>query len=104
AEDGIRDFHVTGVQTCALPIWPESLAWQQWSNPILMFLYGTSGLAFASRFLDLRVMFPRARKAVIGFCATFGALLVAAFLLDSQDRKSVGRERVEARVGGGKGQ
>src|SRR5690606_41162993 len=24
AEDGIRDFHVTGVQTCALPIWSES--------------------------------------------------------------------------------
>src|SRR5690606_39549900 len=26
AEDGIRDFHVTGVQTCALPIWliPEN--------------------------------------------------------------------------------
>src|SRR5690606_40481472 len=22
-EDGIRDFHVTGVQTCALPIWEE---------------------------------------------------------------------------------
>src|SRR5207302_3281524 len=22
AEDGIRGFHVTGVQTCALPIWP----------------------------------------------------------------------------------
>src|SRR5690606_40305372 len=33
AEDGIRDFHVTGVQTCALPIWhdfsevPPSLQW-----------------------------------------------------------------------------
>src|SRR5690606_41051730 len=25
AEDGIRDFHVTGVQTCALPIYPLSL-------------------------------------------------------------------------------
>src|SRR5690606_41053413 len=25
AEDGIRDFHVTGVQTCALPIWKEDL-------------------------------------------------------------------------------
>src|SRR5690606_40584449 len=25
AEDGIRDFHVTGVQTCALPIWGKSL-------------------------------------------------------------------------------
>src|SRR5256885_4727489 len=23
AEDGIRDYKVTGVQTCALPIWPE---------------------------------------------------------------------------------
>src|SRR5215475_5176313 len=23
AEDGIRDFHVTGVQTCALPIFPK---------------------------------------------------------------------------------
>src|SRR5690606_40510193 len=26
AEDGIRDFHVTGVQTCALPIWGTLLA------------------------------------------------------------------------------
>src|SRR5690606_40595223 len=24
AEDGIRDFHVTGVQTCALPIFPPT--------------------------------------------------------------------------------
>src|SRR5690606_40875876 len=26
AEDGIRDFHVTGVQTCALPIWHPDTA------------------------------------------------------------------------------
>src|SRR5690606_40033300 len=26
AEDGIRDFHVTGVQTCALPIWSSKRA------------------------------------------------------------------------------
>src|SRR5207302_4166725 len=26
AEDGIRDFHVTGVQTCALPIWGSRFA------------------------------------------------------------------------------
>src|SRR5690606_6781439 len=25
AEAGIRDFHVTGVQTCALPIYPDAL-------------------------------------------------------------------------------
>src|SRR5690606_40448874 len=29
AEDGIRDFHVTGVQTCALPILIEQLKAQQ---------------------------------------------------------------------------
>src|SRR5690606_40369091 len=28
-EDGIRDFHVTGVQTCALPIWRRSLTVQE---------------------------------------------------------------------------
>src|SRR5690606_39589737 len=27
AEDGIRDFHVTGVQTCALPISNQGDAW-----------------------------------------------------------------------------
>src|SRR5690606_41024116 len=27
AEDGIRDFHVTGVQTCALPIWRSPSPW-----------------------------------------------------------------------------
>src|SRR5690606_39631035 len=33
AEDGIRDFHVTGVQTCALPIW---------GPPVLLNLRGPS--------------------------------------------------------------
>src|SRR5690606_40219010 len=28
AEDGIRDFHVTGVQTCALPISPSLPPWR----------------------------------------------------------------------------
>src|SRR5690349_23010540 len=28
AEDGIRDLYVTGVQTCALPIWPP------WRTPV----------------------------------------------------------------------
>src|SRR5690606_40875394 len=37
AEDGIRDFHVTGVQTCALPIFllfPELMA-----TPLFLFFY-----------------------------------------------------------------
>ena len=65
-------------------LWPNSVHWQQWSNPVLMVLYGVSGLVFAIRFLDLRVFFPRVRKAVIGFCAASGALLTAAILLGSQ--------------------
>lgn len=65
-------------------LWPDSLAWQQWSNPVLMFLYGVSGLLFASRFLDLRVQFPRVYRAVIGFCGAFGVLLGAAILLGNQ--------------------
>ena len=65
-------------------IWPDSAAWQQWSNPVLMYFYGVSGLLFASRFLDLRVHFPRIRNAVIGYCAAFGVLLAAALLLSNQ--------------------
>src|SRR5690606_33125135 len=54
AEDGIRDFHVTGVQTCALPIsptkftsapimrwkrtqmsaWMYSMMWPMWNLPL----------------------------------------------------------------------
>src|SRR5690606_39542087 len=30
AEDGIRDFHVTGVQTCALPISSVARSWVYW--------------------------------------------------------------------------
>src|SRR6266508_5071235 len=37
AEDGIRDGHVTGVQTCALPIWrprPRALATMKLATPV----------------------------------------------------------------------
>src|SRR5438093_6113758 len=30
AEDGIRDWSVTGVQTCALPIWHRPTVWKRW--------------------------------------------------------------------------
>jgi diguanylate cyclase (GGDEF)-like protein len=65
-------------------IWPMSVKWQQWSNPILMCLYGFSGLLFATRFLDTRENFPTIHKAVLGFCAVVAALLAAAVLSGSQ--------------------
>ena len=66
-------------------LWPDSVNWQQWSNPILMVLYGFSGLLFAIRFLDLRRHFPRVRKVAIGFCTAIGTLLIAAILLGNQE-------------------
>ncbi len=64
--------------------WPDSVIWQQWSNPVLMVLYGISGLWFALRFLDLKLNFPRVYKAVIVFCLSVATLLVAAILFGSQ--------------------
>jgi diguanylate cyclase (GGDEF)-like protein len=65
-------------------LWPDAVYWQQWSNPVLMVLYGLSGLLFASKFLGLCTGFPRLHKGVIGFGLVFVSLLVAAMLMDSQ--------------------
>lgn len=65
-------------------LWPNSPVWQQWANPILIFLYGASGLFFAIRFLELKANFPRIYRAVIGYCLIFAALLGAAILLGGQ--------------------
>src|ERR1022692_2637648 len=36
AEDGIRDYKVTGVQTCALPIWFGDLVTMRWFDDVWM--------------------------------------------------------------------
>src|SRR5690606_41138302 len=45
AEDGIRDFHVTGVQTCALPISGATTAssFTRWLQPLRISLRGRQG-------------------------------------------------------------
>jgi diguanylate cyclase (GGDEF)-like protein len=35
-------------------LWPESVIWQQWAQPLLMILYGFAGLIFALYFLDIK--------------------------------------------------
>src|SRR5690606_40896880 len=42
AEDGIRDFHVTGVQTCALPIWLRQCLWTPFT-PVWVTISGSEG-------------------------------------------------------------
>lgn len=45
-------------------IWPDNVALQRWIIPVLMVLFGISGLAFAGKFLDTRANFPRTHKIV----------------------------------------
>src|SRR5436309_10318478 len=59
AEDGIRDFHVTGVQTCALPISLSSS------------FCGTSLLVCAFLCLMISATAGGTCIAVINFCAIF---------------------------------
>lgn len=65
-------------------VWPEYVRWEQWSNPVLIMLYGASGLIFALSFLETRTYFPRAHKAVIGYLSVSTVLLLLAVLFDSQ--------------------
>src|SRR5207302_3762930 len=51
AEDGIRDFHVTGVQTCALPILPPSSeSLPHFRRPLPINLNNTSSTCEASEY------------------------------------------------------
>src|SRR6266496_3596020 len=43
AEDGIRDLYVTGVQTCALPIWPSQAHSGCTQNPTTATVQGVIG-------------------------------------------------------------
>lgn len=65
-------------------LWPDHFQWAQWSNPVLMVLYATSGLLFALSFLDAREHFPRMYKAVLAYIAAAASLLLVTVLMDSQ--------------------
>jgi len=64
-------------------LWPAQVNLQLWIIPFLMGLYGITGLLFAASFLDTRSNFPRMHRTVIWFCALFGLLLLALFMLGS---------------------
>src|SRR5690606_40745137 len=72
AEDGIRDFHVTGVQTCALPICILA-------SPLTLIYYDSGFLAglkgFVAAIFGGLMSFPLAvvGALVIAFLETFGA-------------------------------
>src|SRR5690606_25364556 len=48
AEDGIRDFHVTGVQTCALPIWLRDIRAAMPNVMTQMLLRASNGVGYTN--------------------------------------------------------
>ena len=64
--------------------WSNSPVWQQRLNPILMIGFSTSGLLFASQFLNLKTTFPYIYRAVISLCVLFWLLMTFAILSNNQ--------------------
>src|SRR2546422_268368 len=59
AEDGIRDVAVTGVQTCALPIWPAPSWWRpKWASARSSLRECLELLTIRLDPVDLRLFFP----------------------------------------------
>src|SRR5690606_39557541 len=80
AEDGIRDFHVTGVQTCALPISRE-----QGPNP-----YSTPDLTFQFHYFAMRKMHLAMRAAaLVVFPGGFGTLRSEEHTSELQSREKL---------------
>src|SRR5258707_7824722 len=76
AEDGIRDIGVTGVQTCALPIFPLQVVFSLWTTRLVLQAIGpgfTGAYRFAWGFGFFQMLFE------------FGI----SSALQRQDRKSV---------------
>ncbi len=64
--------------------WPESPGWAQWSQPVLMMLYATSGLLFALGFLETRQHFPRLHRSVLAYIGLGAVALALLILVDWQ--------------------
>src|SRR5690606_40962525 len=98
AEDGIRDFHVTGVQTCALPILGR-----------IDVLVNCAGIATGERILGREGPHGLAsfrRTLDINLTGTFNVMrLAAAEMARNDGPEQIGRaswkERVEGGGGGG---
>src|SRR3712207_8187147 len=109
AEDGIRDIGVTGVQTCALPIWAKMvMAVANAGVPKFTVIvggsfgagnYGMCGRAYSPRFLW---MWPNARISVMGGTQAANVLLTVqednlareGKEMTDEEREEIGRAHV----------
>src|SRR5207237_5604332 len=93
AEDGIRDSSVTGVQTCALPIFPNETAWKG------------ANLSYDPReipaqFLTLALDLPQCVRKI---CALPGRFVWKQWMDGNPQVREAMRRSEESRVGTGGG-
>ncbi|UQG55871.1 MULTISPECIES: diguanylate cyclase [unclassified Marinobacter] len=65
-------------------LWPEAVGWQQWAPPLLMLCFASSGLAFATNFLNIKRCQPRFHRTLQTISVAYFALFAACFALDEQ--------------------
>ncbi|WP_198144110.1 sensor domain-containing diguanylate cyclase [Gilvimarinus agarilyticus] len=65
-------------------IWPNSPLWQQWAQPVLMNLCGSSGLLFTLAFLDVRRRFVFGYRITLGLIALVAVAIAITYLLGQQ--------------------
>src|SRR5690606_40618579 len=98
AEDGIRDFHVTGVQTCALPIWVRAAKLLESRNDL------DGAIERYKRALDEQPMNAAAMAGLRDAYATRGDARAAIQLIERELEHKIGRascrERAWSAVGG----
>src|SRR5207302_2942346 len=89
AEDGIRDFHVTGVQTCALPIYADGTA-----DTCVITVDPTPGqpIDFAVMLHDLHYARLRDGYAERNNLVAPGALSFVGFQNGRSEERRVGKE------------
>src|SRR5690606_6829176 len=94
AEDGIRDFHVTGVQTCALPIFMALMF------PVVMLIMNASSVAvvwFGAGRIDSGAMEVGSLVAFLNYLMQIlMSVLMASMMFMLVPRASVSAERIDA--------
>lgn len=65
-------------------LWPEAMGWQQWAPPLLRLCFASSGLAFATNFLNTKRRQPRFHRTLQTISVAYFALFAACFALGEQ--------------------
>src|SRR5690606_39820483 len=100
AEDGIRDFHVTGVQTCALPIYTRMKAMRsRWLGSMFAWILNTTPVIRGSVAATMRLSALRLAGGGAWATSASSRSRTPKFLSRSEERR-VGKE---GRTRGGRG-